>query len=109
MFWRQEKMITHILENTWTPSFISHGWGNGYVAIPKGHKLHGMHYDDISNEIDYTELPLTFSGGGDLFEWAPDDSWVVGFDTVHSFNDESDDMAYVADQTDKLRASIEAI
>ena len=41
-------MKTVILENTWLSGITSHGWGNGYVIIPEGHKLHGKHYEELN-------------------------------------------------------------
>lgn len=71
---------------------LESGWGNGYVIIPTGHKLHGMSYDDIENKFDIqVHGGLTF---GELLtenwvdhwpELNADDvgSWMVGFDTCH--------------------------
>lgn len=68
------------------------GWGNGYVVIPKGHKLHGKGYDEISDlaNIDING-GLTFASSIDNLDldfWSeimPEDAngWVVGFDTAH--------------------------
>lgn len=79
------KEMTHLTRS----SLIDFGWGNGYVVIPKGHKLHGMHYDDIDVEV---HGGLTY--GDELTEerlekMFPDLSkediggWIVGFDTAH--------------------------
>lgn len=81
-------MKTVIVENTWlTRDFVDFGWGNGYVLIPKGHKLHGVHYDNIDVDV---HGGLTFS---DLVDekWAEKlgvskdyiGYWCVGFDTAH--------------------------
>jgi len=76
-----------VKENTWL-SGVSHGWGNGYVVVPKGHKYHGVGYDNIpvdvhggltfaenASEIDWPEIPRGCKSG-----------WIVGFDTAH-YND----------------------
>jgi len=56
----------------------------GYVEIPKGHELHGKHYDDINIDC---HGGLTFS---DFLE----DAYLIGFDCAHC-DDESDiDAAY---------------
>lgn len=50
---------------------------NGYVHIPKGHKMHGKHYDDV-------ELGAGVHGGltySDKDEGTGD--WVFGFDCSH--------------------------
>ena len=31
---------------TWLP-YSNHGWGNGYVSIPEGHKFYGKNYDEL--------------------------------------------------------------
>lgn len=62
------------------------GWGNGYVIIPKGHPLHGKHYDELNQIVD-VHRGLTFSGSGasmsDLVDESEHKDWVVGFDTAH--------------------------
>jgi len=81
-------MKTFVKKNTWLPG-IKHGWGNGYVIIPKGHPLHGKHYDDIDVEV---HGGLTFSEPVKELDW-PEISkkdksgWVIGFDTAHADDD----------------------
>jgi hypothetical protein len=66
--------------------FYPGGWGNGYVAIPPGHELHGMSYDMIHNNytinvhggLTYADYPV-----GSRLEGIPEDWWVIGFDTCH--------------------------
>jgi hypothetical protein len=78
-------MKTFIKENTWLHG-SNHGWGNGYVLIPKGHPMHGKHYDDIDVDV---HGGLTFSEkaedckGWQSIEPEDMDCWVVGFDTAH--------------------------
>ena len=63
---------------------LKFGWGNGYVAVPPSHCLHGVDYLDC----DAVELPpivhggLTYARHGDGVN-APKDWWVFGFDTCH--------------------------
>lgn len=88
-----EKLKVIAMKNTWLLSaFVQHGWGNGYILIPKGHKYHGVHYDDIPV---YVHGGLTFSESVESIKehahWGnvlpPDingDEWVIGFDTCHS-------------------------
>ncbi len=83
-------MKTFLRENTWLKDYgriFSHGWGNGYVLIPKDNPLHGKHYYDINVNV---HGGLTFSElvDEDMIEiWGldPEDlgSWCVGFDTAH--------------------------
>lgn len=71
---------------------IDTGWGNGYAVIPKGHPMHGKHYDEINVDVHYG---LTFSASVDelnLDKWpeiTDEDKggWVVGFDTAHLGDD----------------------
>ena len=90
-----------------------HGWGNGYVLIPEGHKLHGMSYDNIHEK--YPDLKvhcgLTFSSLVDtemINEWPElskedEGGWLVGFDTCHYQDDiERWPMEAVQAEADKL-------
>ena len=76
--------------------YIPHGWGNGYVAIPRTHPLFGVGYSNYN--LDFIEIHggLTFSRGAEELknsDWEPHlsaevknnlkDYWVVGFDTCH--------------------------
>jgi hypothetical protein len=49
---------------------------NGYVAIPKGHRCHGKHYDNLDVEV---HGGLTYSE-----QDKETDEWVVGFDCSHA-------------------------
>ena len=64
---------------TWL-SYSNHGWGNGYVSIPEGHKFYEKTYYELY------ELGLDAIGGL-TYSQHEDSGWVVGFDTAHSFND----------------------
>lgn len=80
-------MKTIVRKITWLPR-VEHGWGNGYVVIPKGHKYHGVDYDYIPVDV---HGGLTFSEMVDEYiiedwkELTKEDigSWMVGFDTGH--------------------------
>jgi hypothetical protein len=82
----KNEMEIFVKENTWLgKSLINHGWGNGHVIISKGHKLHGVHYDNIDVNV---HGGLTFSENAKDLNWPeiPEslkDGWVVGFDTAH--------------------------
>lgn len=106
-------MKTVILEITWLRGCVT-GWGNGYVLIPKGHKLHGKHYDDInvnihggltfSDEVDENfaeKLGLNVSDVG---------SWAVGFDTAH-YGDTPDTCpkSFVQAEVNRLLEQLKAI
>lgn len=107
-----------VKENTFLPreSILDFGWGNGYVVIPKGHKIHGMSYNDIHELIPMLDCNggLTFSSSvDDLQDWCEitkedDGCWVVGFDTCHSWDTlENMDMNNVKNITVKLKKQIE--
>lgn len=78
------------LSGLYTPP---HGWGNGYVVIPKDHPLNGLDYDTIHDKYDIdVHGGLTFSASAkELKEenWLPnnievkDGDWIIGFDTGH--------------------------
>lgn len=60
------------------------GWGNGYVALPPSHCLHGHH---IPNHI-HVHGGVTYTGYGYHVN-TPKGWWVFGFDTSH-WNDNLD-------------------
>lgn len=51
----------------------------GYVGVPTGHPLFGVHYDDLT-DVD-VHGGLTFSS---LFEEGEGALWWLGFDTAHA-------------------------
>lgn len=59
---------------TWL-SGTDHGWGNGYVKIPKGHWLYGLSYDTVNEWVD-VHYGLTYAA-------KEEGCWVFGFDTAH--------------------------
>ncbi len=88
--------------------FMDFGWGNGYVLIPKGHPVHGVHYDGIDVDVHYG---LTFSEPVDAkmaADWELEGQdigcWMVGFDTAHGGDTlEKWPMEAVQAETDRLR------
>ena len=61
------------------------GWGNGYVAIPPGHCLYGLSYDEVylkTGDIFSVHGGITYSKFGNGVN-APKNWWVFGFDTCH--------------------------
>lgn len=81
-------MKTFVIEITWLNG-TTHGWGNGYVVIPKGHPCYEKQYDTIHSDYDWLEVHggLTFSDYGKNFKGRPKgvsaDDWIIGFDTAH--------------------------
>ena len=86
MIWYTIKNAQLVTTNNFP--LITRGWGNGYVAVPPSHCMHGIHYDrlyylfkDRPNQISVNG-GLTYSNFGDG-EHAPKNWWVFGFDTAH--------------------------
>ena len=78
---------------------------NGYVAIPKGHPLYGVHYDDINIKahegLTYSENYLR-----DIIK-PKDRLWVLGFDTANSTDTvDTRSQAYVELETRALAKRI---
>lgn len=101
------KLKTFVKENTWL-NFTDHGWGNGYVIIPKGHKYYGVDYDNIPVNV---HGGLTFSDYANTLDWSEikdKEGWVVGFDTAH-YGDNSINRprSWVVRETNKLRKQLE--
>lgn len=107
-------METYIKKNDWMGMILPHGWGNGYVIIPIGHKLHGVDYDDIDVDV---HGGLTFSSvitEDDARAWGIDEkhigSWMVGFDTCHYGDSLSRwPQEAVQAEADLLRLKLEAL
>ena len=89
---------TIIIENTWL-SGMEHGWGNGYVLLPKNHKYHGVHYDEIEVNVhggltyavkvteellNNKKYPLS-----KVLNKKDIDKWIIGFDTCHGEDNQS--------------------
>jgi hypothetical protein len=87
----QNELIAFAIENTWLNG-CKHGWGNGYVAIPKGHPCYRMDYNEIDSKYEiqvnggltYSELA---SKKVHPSETVKNEMWIVGFDTAHSWDD----------------------
>lgn len=80
-------MKTITVESTFLKG-MDHGWGNGYVLIPKGHSYHGVKYENIPVNVHggltfgmlVTEDALTYFPGLSKEDIG---CWMVGFDTAH--------------------------
>jgi hypothetical protein len=104
--------IVCVRENTWM-SFTQHGWGNGYVILPKTSKLANIGYDELNEKID-VHGGLTYSEEvceKDLEDFNLPESnlgdWIVGFDTAH-FGDNQDKWTYenVLEETERLKRQL---
>lgn len=68
------------------------GEANGYVAVPKGHPLHGISCEDVNidvhGELTFSGIPKGILNGAEFID-DPDgvdfsEYWAFGFDTLHS-------------------------
>lgn len=59
------------------------GWGNGYVAIPKGHPLWGMRTGSLPPVFNAIHGGVTFSAKSTTHP----NEWIFGFDTSHLGDD----------------------
>ena len=80
--------VWFVKESAWLSS-IEKGWGNGYVAVPKGHPAYGLNYDKVCNHVD-AHWGLTYGELLSNMDWdeipesiAGKDYYVFGFDTAH--------------------------
>lgn len=93
---KENGIITFTREITWLTG-MSTGWGNGYVALPEGHKYYGVNYDDVPVDVHYG---LTY---GESEEIDGKSYWVVGFDCAHLGDDPySSPQEFVIAETERL-------
>lgn len=79
------ELIEFTREITWLNG-IDHGWGNGYVAVPKYHLLYGVDYSelhciDIHGGLTYSGIVTSPYGVPE--EVIEKEMWVFGFDCAH--------------------------
>lgn len=73
---------------------------NGYVEIPKGHFLYGTNYQDGSFPDLEVNGGITYS---ESFLEELEDSWFIGFDTLHSWDTpETQTPEFVEEELKKL-------
>lgn len=62
---------------------IKGGWGNGYVALPKGHPWYGLDCYDIPAQV---HGGLTYGGEEEVMisQGIIETRYVIGFDTLHA-------------------------
>lgn len=57
------------------------GWGNGYVAVNKGHPWYKKHYHEVNLDNNlHVHMGFTYSQKHGKY-------WVLGFDTAHCNDD----------------------
>jgi len=103
-------MGTFITVMPYNSEFKQHhrgGWGCGYVNIPKDHPILVQLVDNEGwgNYLQPDGCPeeITYS------QWNEDgEHFRIGFDTAHSYNNESHDEAYVTAQANAIKAIVDA-
>ena len=101
---------------------VGAGYGNGYVAVPPGHPLHGLDYDAVDVDV---HGGLTLANGTEfIYEnpmikrediefldgEVPEGYWIFGFDTCHAFDSlESWPRERVIEETMRLKNTLERL
>lgn len=81
------------------------GWGCGYVHIPKDHPILVKLEEGWGKYLEPDNCPeeITFTG------WDKDkDYLIIGFDTAHSYNNDSHDETYVTEQANAIKLLVDA-
>ena len=103
-------METFISTKAYEEDFKSNcrtGWGCGYVHIPKDHPIlvNTLASDGWGDYLQPDGCPeeITFSRWDEEQEY-----YVIGFDTAHSYNNDSHDEAYVTEQANAIKLLVDA-
>ena len=77
----EHKIFYFTRECTWLPG-MEHGWGNGYVIIPKGHPWFEVDYKDLDDVDIHGGLTCSAYCKWIRGEWVDEDKdkWGIGFD-----------------------------
>lgn len=87
--------------------FAPHGWGCGYIGVPKGHPWYEVELDDCD-----VEVPILVHGGVTFaanhlppaIKETESDYWYVGFDTMHFGDTAALDESFVDEQIELLHS-----
>ena len=83
------------------------GWGCGYVHIPKDHPIlvETLVSDGWGDYLQPKDCPEEIT----LSRWDKDQEYyMIGFDTAHSYNNDSHDEAYVTAQANAIKDIVDA-
>lgn len=83
------------------------GWGCGYVHIPKDHPIlvQLLIEDGWGNYLQPKHCPEEIT----LSQWDKEkDYYIIGFDTAHSWNNDSHDEAYVTSQANTIKSLVDS-
>ena len=75
------------------------GYGNGYIDIPKGNFLYGLHYDKITELLSNERFSLTYSNKHNGY-------WRVGFNTWSGSDLNGIDKDYIYKHTKALSKAL---
>jgi len=101
-------METYISTIAYEYDFKTHirnsGWGCGYVHIPKDHPILVELEEGWGNYLSPKDCPeeITFT------QWDKDNEYLmIGFDTAHSYNNDSHDEDYVIDRANEIKLLVD--
>jgi hypothetical protein len=100
-----ETYISTIAYDDQFKSSCKTGWGCGYVHIPKDHPILVELEEGWGNYLSPKDCPeeITFT------QWDKEKEYlVIGFDTAHSYNNDSHDEAYVTEQANAIKLLVDA-
>ena len=83
------------------------GWGCGYVHIPKDHPIlvKTLASDGWGDYLQPDGCPEEIT----LSQWDKEGEYfIIGFDTAHSWNNDSHDEAYVTEQANAIKLLVDA-
>jgi hypothetical protein len=104
----KETFISTMCYNDEFKQYHRGGWGCGYVHIPKDHPIlvQLVENEGWGNYLQPDGCPeeITFS----QWDKENDEYFVIGFDTAHSYNNDSHDEQYVIDQSNAIKALVDA-
>jgi hypothetical protein len=83
------------------------GWGCGYVHIPKDHPIlvKTLVSDGWGDYLQPDGCPEEIT----LSQWDKEQEYfIIGFDTAHSYNNDSHDEAYVTEQANAIKLLVDA-
>jgi hypothetical protein len=80
------------------------GWGCGYVHIPKDHPILVELEEGWGKYLTPKDCPeeITFTGWDKEKEYL-----IIGFDTAHSYNNDSHDETYVTEQANVIKSLVD--
>ena len=80
------------------------GWGCGYVHIPKDHPILVELEEGWGNYLSPKDCPEEIT----LSQWDKEGEYfIIGFDTAHSWNNDSHDETYVTEQANAIKLLVD--